>query len=124
MRILLATGETDLRLSMELLLSEQPGINILGTASDTAGLIALVESTCPDLALLDWDLPGRPVEEVLSHIQLFEVPPKLIVLGVNPESKKAALQASADAYVDKGDPPKNLLAALEHLNSTSDKKFS
>ena len=97
MRILLATCETDLRLSMELLLSEQPGIKILGSASDTEGFIALVKSTCPDLALLDWDLPGRPVEEVLSLIKLFEVPPKLIVLGKHPDSKKTALQAGADA---------------------------
>ena len=115
MRILLATCETDLRLSMELLLSEQPGIKILGSASDTEGFIALVKSTCPDLALLDWDLPGRPVEEVLNLIKLFEVPPKLIVLGKHPDSKKTALQAGADAYVDKGDPPENLLAVFKHL---------
>ena len=115
MRILLATGETDLRLSLELLLSEQPGIKILGGASDTEGFIALVESTCPELALLDWDLPGRPVEEVLSHIQLFEVPPKLIVLGMDPDSKEAALQAGVDAFIDKGDPPESLLAAFMHL---------
>lgn len=115
MRILLATGDTDLRLSMELLLSEEPGIKILGGTSDTEGFIALVESTYPDLALLDWDLPGRPVEEVLSQIQSFEVPPKLIVLGRHPGSKESALEAGVDAYVDKGEPPEKLLAALKQM---------
>jgi DNA-binding NarL/FixJ family response regulator len=117
MRIVLATGDTDLRLSIELLLSEEPGVKILGGASDTEGFLALVESTCPDLVLLDWDLPGRPVEEVLGQTKLFQVQPKLIVLGRHPGSKEEALGAGADAYVDKGDPPEKLLAAFKHLNS-------
>lgn len=117
MRIVLATGVTDLRLSIELMLIEEPGIKILGGASDTDGFLALVESTSPDLTLLDWDLPGRPVEEVLSQIKLFKVQPKVIVLGRHPGLKKAVLLAGADAYVDQGDPPENLLAVCKDLNS-------
>ena len=115
MRIVLATGDTDLRLSLELLLSEEPGIKILGGASDSEGFLALVKSTCPDLAMLDWDLPGRPVEEVLDQTKLFELQPKLIILGRHPDSKNEALRAGADAYVDKGEPPEKLLLVLNGL---------
>ena len=117
MRIVLATGETDLRLSMELLLNEQPGVKILGGASDTEGFLALVKSTCPDLALLDWDLPGRPVEEVLDQLKKYKSQPKLIVMGGRHSSREKALEAGADAYVDKGKPPEYLLATLKRLDS-------
>ena len=117
MRIVLATRDTDLRLSLELLLSEEPGVKILGGASDSEGFFALVESTCPDLVLLDWNLPGRPVKEVLDQTKLLKVQPKIIVLGKNPDLKNEALQAGAGAYVDKGEPPERLLAAFKLLNS-------
>ena len=117
MRIVLATGETDLRLSMELLLSEEPGLKILGGASTPEGFLALVKSTCPDLVLLDWDLPGCPVEEVLGQIKGLKEQPKLIILGRRQRAKKAALKAGADVYVVKGDPPEHLLAAIKQLNT-------
>ena len=117
MRIVLATGETDLRLSIELLLSEQPGLKILGGASDTEGFLALVKSTCPDLALLDWDLPGRPVEEILGEIKQFKQHPKLIVLGARARSRAKALESGADDYVVKGKPPEFLLSAVKQFTA-------
>lgn len=116
MRIVLATGDTDLRLSLELLLSEEPGIKIVGGASDTEGFLALIKSTCPDLAMLDWDLPGRPVEEVLNQTKLLKDRPKLIILGRHPGMKEKALQVGADAYVDTGDKPEKLIYTFRDIH--------
>ena len=66
MRVVLALKDTDLRLSVELLLSEQPGIRILVAATDTQGMQALVESSKPDLLLVESDLPGEAIVDVLS----------------------------------------------------------
>ena len=118
MRIVLATGDTDLRLAIQLLLSEEPGIKIIGSASDCDGLIALIKSTRPDIALLDWDLPGCNMEDVLLDIKSFTSEPKinLIVLGRHRRMSKTALQAGADEYVVIGDPPENLLEVFRQLN--------
>jgi DNA-binding NarL/FixJ family response regulator len=117
MRIVLATGEADLRLSIELMLSEQPGVKILGGASESEGFLALVESTCPDLALVDWNLPGRPMEELLGDIKQFKQHPKLIVLVARERSRAKVLESGADAYVVKGKPPEFLLAAVMQFHA-------
>jgi DNA-binding NarL/FixJ family response regulator len=116
MRIILAIGEMDLRLAIGLLLSEEPGLNIVGSASDTEGLLAMAKTNCPDLVLLDWELPGRAVIEVVNDIKSLECYPKLVVLGTQPELKGAALNAGADDYVCSGDPPEHLLAAVNASN--------
>ena len=117
MRILLAVGDIDLRLSLELLLSEEPGIRIAGSVSDSGGLLALAQSSCPDLVLVDWELPGCPIQSVLSEIQSLPRQPKIIVLGRQSSSKESAHRAGADYYLTKGDPPEQLLGAIRALNA-------
>jgi len=117
MRIVLATGDTDLRLAIQLMLSEEPGLNIIGSASDSGGFIALIKSTNPDLALVDWDLPGGNNENLVHAVKAIESETKLtlIVLG-NRSTKEAAVEAGADDYLVKGDPPDMLLDAFRQLN--------
>ena len=118
MRIVLATGNTDFRLAIQLMLSEEPGLNIIGRASDCEGFTALVKSTYPDLALLDWDLPGGDVASVLHEINSLDLEPKitLIVLGSQQRQRETALKAGADEYIVIGDPPDNLLRTFRRLN--------
>ena len=118
MRIVLATGDTDLRLAIQLMLSEEPGIKIIGSASDIEGLKALIKSTHPDLALLDWELPGRDMKTALSEIKSLKSEPKilLIVLGRQRRIQKTALQSGADEFVVIGDPPEILLEVFRQLN--------
>ena len=52
MKILLAVADTNLRLSLELVLSEEPSVTVAGTASEAHGLSALIKSTQPAIVLL------------------------------------------------------------------------
>jgi len=112
MRIILATANRDFRLAIELLLSNEPGINVVGVASETEGLIALVKSSYPDLVLVDLDLAGRPVDEVLVEMKSFKCGARFVAMGKYPGLKAYAVKSGADVYVSKGDPPENLLAAI------------
>jgi DNA-binding NarL/FixJ family response regulator len=117
MRIVVATGDTDLRLAIQLMLSEEPGINIIGSASDSGGFIALIKSTNPDLALVDWDLPGCNNEDLVREVKAIKSETKLtlIVLGKR-STKETAVDAGADDYLIKGDPPDMLLDTFRQLN--------
>ena len=66
MDIVLASARTDLRFAMEVLLREQPGMVVTGTATGSEGLLALIETIHPALVILDGDLPGQPIEDVLA----------------------------------------------------------
>jgi DNA-binding NarL/FixJ family response regulator len=117
MDTLLATARSDLRFALEVLLREEPGIAVVGTATGTEGLLALMKSTSPDLVVLDWNLPGRPPADLIAAARVLDDPPYIIVLGKDSASRQAAQDAGADAFVLRGDPPGELLAAIRHSRS-------
>ncbi|MEA3440931.1 MAG: response regulator transcription factor [Chloroflexota bacterium] len=116
MRILLGIKRSDLRLGLEMLLDEQPGCTVAGSITDATSLLALVKTARPDLVVLDWDLPGEPLAEVLGSVQAAAPRPAIIVLGVDASTEQPALAAGADAFVLKGDPPEELLITLRRVH--------
>ena len=113
MDLVLASARADIRFSMEVFLREQPGVLVSGTATGSEGLLALIESTCPALVILDWNLPGRPAADLLAEVQSAARRPYIIVLGKDGATRKAALRAGADAFALRGDPPQYLLEAIQ-----------
>lgn len=112
MNVVLAIRHADARLALELLLSEEPGISIVGEASETAGLLALIQTAHPDLVVVEWALPGRPTLEVLAEAHTLTGKVRFLVLGQDPSEKQFALAAGGHAFVLIGDPPEHLLAAV------------
>ena len=117
MRIVLATADRDLRLAIELMFSSEPGLDVVGVASEASGLLALVNSTCPNLILIDMDLTGLTFNELLSQIFTLECRAKIVVLGKYPGLKRIALEFGAHRYVAKGDPPETLLTAVREYQT-------
>ncbi|UCF27927.1 MAG: response regulator [Chloroflexota bacterium] len=118
MRIVIATGDTDLRLAIQLMLSEEPGISIIGSVSDCDGLNALVKSTRPNYALIDWALPGCKIDEVIENLKTGsrDTELKIIVIARQRREKEAALESGADEFIVIGDPPEKLLDVFRLLN--------
>ena len=113
MRVLLADDQTKVRSALRLLLEQQPGLSVVGEAAEAEDLLAQVEATQPDLVLLDWELPGLRTDDRLSALRTLCPQLKVIALSGQPEARRAALAAGADAFVSKGDPPERLLAAVD-----------
>lgn len=112
MDILLASARSDLRFALEVLLREEPGVTVIGTATGTEGLLALIGVNCPDLVVFDWELPGRLPSELLAAVRGLDCCPYLIVLGKDSVARDEALAAGADAFAPWGDSPDQLLAAV------------
>lgn len=112
MRILLAEDQPKVRYALRVLLERQPGLAIVGEATDRNDLLNRVEVTLPDVVLLGWELPGLTAMDSLSPLR--RIRPNLLVIALSgrSEAKLAALSAGADAFVSKGDPPESLLAAI------------
>jgi DNA-binding NarL/FixJ family response regulator len=117
MNVVLAVRRARARLAMEIALSAEPGVTVVGTASETEGALALARTARPDLVLLEWELPGRPAPEVLAERQVLACPPRFLVLGGDQKLKQPALQAGACAFVLVGDPPELLLAAVRQARA-------
>ena len=113
MRILLADDQPRVRFALRVLLERQPGLHVVGEAVDAFGLLDQVETTSPDLVLLGWELPDLVAVGSLSALRKICSDLFVIALSGRPEARRAALDAGADAFVSKSDPPDQLLAVIE-----------
>ena len=112
MQVLLADNQPQVRFGLSVLLEHQPGIEIVGEAANARDLLALSQTTCPDLVLLDWKLPKMQTADLLAHLRELCPGVTVIVLSGRPEARQAALDAGADGFVGKYELPEKLLAAI------------
>jgi len=113
MRILLGDDQLRVRFALRVLLERQPGLEVVGEASDAENLLAQAELVDPDLVLLGWELPGLATAGSLSALRRICPRVSVIALSGRPEARQVALSAGADAFVSKADPPERLLAAID-----------
>lgn len=115
MRVILADDQQDVRSALRLLLEDEPGLSIVGEAAEVGELLSQVARSGPDLILLDWELPGLATDVVLLRLRSNGRNTRVIALSGKPEARQVSLEAGADAFVSKGDPPEKLLATVRAL---------
>jgi len=113
MKVLLADDQIKVRSALRLLLEQQADIEILGEAVDSTGVLDWVKAACPDLILLDWELPGRQAMDLVHAVGEICPGTRIVALSGRPESRGAALAAGVDVFVSKGEPPERLLSGIE-----------
>lgn len=112
MRVLVADDQVKVRSAIRFLLEHEPYVHVVTEAAGAKELMDVVQSCCPDLVLLDWELPGLDVHGLLSTLQAVCSDLVIIALSGRPEASQVALSAGVHAFVSKGDPPERLLAAI------------
>jgi len=112
MRILLADEQRKVRFALRVLLERQSGYQVVAEATDAQGLLAQAQVACPNVVLLSWELPGMADMDLLPALR--QCCPDLTVIALSGRLgvHQAALEAGADAFVSKGNPPEGLLAAI------------
>jgi DNA-binding NarL/FixJ family response regulator len=111
MRVLLVDVQAKVRSALRLMLEQVAGLEVLGEAVDAVGLMDWAKTACPDVVLLDWRLSDAK-GETLTALRRLCPHAWVIALSGRPEARQAALEAGADAFVSKGDPPERLLEAI------------
>jgi DNA-binding NarL/FixJ family response regulator len=122
MRILIADDWANVQVALRVMLEQQPGFEVLGEVVDAEELLAWVETACPDLLLLGWELPGLAGADLLPALRRACSNLCVIVLSGRPEARREALAAGADAFVSKVAPPERLLAAILSIRQVEDKE--
>jgi len=96
-------------------LLEARGYVVVGETADPTQALADIVHLRPDVLLLDLNLGGRSGLELQSELQRRRLPVRSVVLTMSaqPHQVAAALSLGACAYVLKGSPATELMAAIE-----------
>jgi DNA-binding NarL/FixJ family response regulator len=115
MNILIGDAQPRVRFGLRLLFEQQPGWNVAGEVEDAQALLDAVCLGCPDLVLLDWELPGIPAAELLVLIRQQCPCLGVVFMSGKIELRSMALLAGADIFAYKADPPEKLLEQIREF---------
>ncbi len=121
MFVILADDQFDVRCALRLLLEQEADLELVSEAVNTFELLSQLSTACPDLVLLDWELPGLPVLELLASVQRICPDTRIIALSGRPEACEQAAQAGVPGFVSKGDPPERLLTVVRRVLRASNR---
>jgi DNA-binding NarL/FixJ family response regulator len=115
MRIILADHHIQPCWAIRKLLEQQSEYKIIDETADAQSLLTLTEEQHPDLVLVDGELPGMFIEDLISSLHAIEPPPIVVAMSSEFENSRKLLKAGADAFVSKADEPEWLLETLKRF---------
>ena len=125
MKVLIADDQVGVRSALRLLMEEQSCDCMISEVADSESVFSVVQNNCPDIVLLDAELPGFSSErdpqkgyslpEAICQLRTLCPAIKVIVLTSRGELRSIARTCNADILISKAEPPETLLAAVQSL---------
>ncbi|PZQ21359.1 MAG: DNA-binding response regulator [Sphingopyxis macrogoltabida] len=100
---------------LQILTGQQDGIALVGTASDGASALRMVEALSPDLVLCDIAMPDLNGLEVAAAIERLDNPPAVVFVTAFDQYAVAAFDVAAVDYLLKPVSPDRLARALARV---------
>ena len=113
-KIFIVDDHPMLREGLRGIINREPDLLVCGEADSARKALALIEKSPPDLALMDITLPDKNGLELLKDLQSLQ--PKLPILALSMHDEllyaERMLRAGAKGYVNKHQPPEELVKAI------------
>ncbi len=112
--VVIADDQPLVRTGLRMILSEEPGIEIVGEASDGAEAIRICEQRRPDVVLMDVRMPVTDGIAATREVTALEDGPRVLVLTTFDldEVVYDALHAGASGFLLKDAPEERLVTAI------------
>lgn len=113
-RVLLVDDHRSILWGLEkLIASANPGMEVVGTATNIADALGLLERAAPDVILLDLDLGSESGLDAIPKLNAKSAAKILVLTGVRDEAvHDKAVLAGARGVVEKEAPAETILAAI------------
>ncbi len=98
-----------MRRALSVLLQEQAGWTVAGTAGSLEELTQKLQTCRPDILLLDWELPGGPLDRMAIVLRRCFPDLILIVMTTRPEVMHQVKELGIGLSFSKADSPERLL---------------
>ena len=115
MKVLIADDEPKVRSALRLLLEQESEWQIVGEVGDAKSLFSDIQVVCPDVVLLDWELPGIDLKNRVTELKKYCPKVKIVALSSQVNARKTAHRAKIDRFISKGHPPDAVLSELYSL---------
>ena len=114
LRVLVADDHALYRRGLEMVLSQEDDIDIVGEAADGAEAIRKVEELLPDVVLMDIRMPRRSGIEACTAIKDVVPSTKIVILTISDEESDLyeAVRAGANGYLLKDVPGEEIAAGI------------
>lgn len=115
LRVYLVDDHTILREGLRLILSQAPGVQIVGEQGDGRAAMEEIDQLKPDLVVLDISLPSLSGVEIARQIRKYHPEMKILVLSRhdNQEYVEQLLKYGVQGYILKEEAGSDLLKALD-----------
>lgn len=118
-RLLIVDDHTVIREGLTLLLSPEPDIEVIGTASNGRDAVEIVKSHNPDVVIMDLHMPIMDGADAMKAVREASPKTKLIVLSSYKEKDEVlrAIASGAHAYLLKDGPIGELALAIRNAHA-------
>ena len=112
--VLLVDDHAIFRAGLRALLSTVQGLEVVGEASDGAEALDLIETTKPDVVIMDLEMPGGDGLTATSKIARMIPRPKVLILTMHSEEDRliSLLTAGASGFLSKDADAETLVHAI------------
>lgn len=113
-RVLIVDDTAQIRRDLAVLLELSGWAEVVGQASGGEEAVRLAQAQNPDVVIMDLELHGMDGCQASAQIKSQSLAPRVVFLSIyaRPEDVRRAIQAGADAYIQKGAPLEDLLEAV------------
>ena len=120
MKVLIADDSIVLRERLEEMLSELPGVEIMGHAQNVPETLTSIKELNPDVVILDIRMPGGSGIDVLQDIKKDKQAPLIIILTnyPYPQYRKKCMDLGADFFFDKSTEFEKVTAVFKQLTES------
>jgi DNA-binding NarL/FixJ family response regulator len=114
-RLVIADDEEDIRGLLTAIIESEPSLELVGSASDTEETIRIVGEEKPDVAIVDWVMPGGGGGRAAGEIKAQDLPTRIIAYTGADASQASydMMTAGAVSFLQKGCTKEELVEAIK-----------
>ncbi len=118
-RVLVVDDHPMTRAGLIHVINHQPDLIVSGEAESAAQALDILDSSRPDLLLIDITLPGKSGLELIKDVKAMQPELLMLVVSMHDESLYAdrVLRAGARGYITKHEGGEKLMEAIRHVLS-------
>jgi DNA-binding NarL/FixJ family response regulator len=99
------------------LLEGEPDMRVIAAVTDGVALLEAIGRECPDVVVLDLEMPTRDGFSCLEAIRAMGLPVKVVILSAfgDGATLQSAWEGQADGFALKTDPPRQKVATIRNV---------